>query len=154
MKNKNVEKLINSYFEENKLLDSQIFSVLRLYIYTINSQTYNSDLPMLAKLLQPEELSKIIEYFNGDIIKIPTKVEYRESLFLSLCFYLKEVRGWNWIQIKEYINLSEADKELLSSISLGKKINAIKDHMGKDIMDLIKNMDIEQLQDVLNEVQI
>ena len=64
MKNKNVEKLINSYFEENKLLDSQIFSVLRLYIYTINSQTYNSDLPMLAKLLQPEELSKIIEYFN------------------------------------------------------------------------------------------
>ena len=154
MKNKNVEKLINSYFEENKLLDSQIFSVLRLYIYTINSQTYNSDLPMLAKLLQPEELSKIIEYFNGDIIKIPTKVEYRESLFLSLCFYLKEVKGWNWIQIKEYINLSEADKELLSSISLGKKINAIKDHMGKDMMDLIKNMDIEQLQDVLNGVQI
>ena len=104
--------------------------------------------------LHRENDKPAIEYFNGDIIKIPTKVEYRESLFLSLCFYLKEVRGWNWIQIKEYINLSEADKELLSSISLGKKINAIKDHMGKDMMDLIKNMDIEQLQDVLNGVQI
>lgn len=152
MKNQAVQKIIENYFEKQKLNDAQIFNVLRLYIYKIKSLQFDSDLHVLGKLLQPEQLRAVTEYFNGDVLKTPKKSELLESTFLAICFYLKEIQGWDWLKIREFINLPEVDKDLLSSISIGKQINNLKESLGKDIMDLIKQMDVEKFEDTLNEV--
>lgn len=154
MKNKKVLGIIDNYFSEHKLLDQQIFNIVRLYIYEIKAKQFDSDLHLLGKLLQPEELSAIVEYYDGDVMKMPKKSELLEATFLTICFYLKEIKGWNWIEIREFVNLPEADKDLLSSISIGKQINGLKETMGKDIMELIRNMDLDNLQDAINEVQL
>ena len=154
MKNKKVLGIIDSYFSESKLLDKQIFNIIKLYIYEIKARQFGSDLHIIGKLLQPEELNAVVEYYDGDILKMPKKSELLEATFLTICFYLKEIKGWNWLQIREFVNLPEADKDLLSSISIGKQINNLKETMGKDMMELIKNLDIENLQDAINEVQL
>jgi hypothetical protein len=154
LKNKKVLGIIDQYFEQQQLSDAQIFNILRLYVYEIKAKQNSSDLHLLGKLLQPEELNSVVEYYDGDIIKMPKKSELLEATFLTICFYLKEIKGWNWLEIREFINLPEADKDLLSSISIGKQINALKETMGKDIMELIKNLDIENLQDAINGVQL
>lgn len=154
LKNERVLKIIDDYFESQKISDQQIFNILRLYIYQVKSGQSGSDLHLLGKLLQPQELEAVVNYYNGDIIKTPKKSELLESTFLTICFFLKEVKGWNWLQIRDFINLPESDKELLSSISIGKQINQIKENMGKDIIDLIKTVDVDGLEDLLNGVQL
>ena len=154
MKNQIVLKIIDEYFKKQQISDKQIFQALRLYIFTIKSGQHESDLHILAKILDPEALQKVIEYFNGDVLRIPKKAELLESTFLTICFYLKEVKGWNWIQIREFINLPESDQDLLSSISIGKQINGLKEEMGRDILELIRTADIEGLSDMINEVQL
>jgi hypothetical protein len=153
LKNERVLKIIDDYFKSQQLTDAQIFNILRLYIYEIKSMQYGCDLHMLGKLLPPSTLEAVTNYYDGDVIKPPKKSELLESTFLSICFFLKEIKGWDWIKIKEFINLPEADKDLLSSISIGKQINHLRESMGKDIMDLIKTMNLDGLQDVLKEVK-
>jgi hypothetical protein len=124
-----LEKL-NNYFEK----DSQnIFDQLALYIY--QHETKETDLYILAKLLPHESLIKVINFFNGDVIKIPTKIQFKECYLTSICFYLREIKKWEWNQIKKSLNLSEED---FNTYGIGRRINAIKDSLAKDILIALK----------------
>lgn len=141
-----VKEKLDAYFkvEENS---KNIFNQLALFIYFSESQKSNSDLFLLARLLPDEFLSKIIYYFDGDIIKIPTRQEYKDSYILALCFYLKEIKGWSWEEIKNFLPISEFNKnDDLSSISIGKKINTIKESMDRNLMKSLNSISIDMTE--------
>ena len=123
-----IKKTLEEYLKVEEETASNIFNQLALYIYSLNSDTH--DLFILAKLVPecktPEEyLNKIISYFDGDRLQLPSKEEHRTLLLTAVCYYLKVIKGYNWQQIKELLDLPENNKNLLSSISIGGKINKL-----------------------------
>ena len=133
-----IQDTLAKYFKEEEKDVAKIFDQLSFYIYSLKSP--KSDLYMLAKILDEETLSKVIDYFGGDILKIPSKEDYQESLLISICFYLKEIKGWNWIEIKKFMDIPEKYKDKISMISVGGKINKVKRQLNRDLLRLTENI--------------
>lgn len=140
-----LKNTLESYFQQDDVLNEQIFNELVLYIYSLESKT--NDLYMLSKILPEEYLQKLITYYDGDILKLPSREDYKTCVLTALCFWLKTFKGYTWFEIKEYLQIPDNNKDLLSSISIGGKINRIKEMMGED---LITNLDKIKEQEFIN----
>lgn len=136
-----INEMIDDYFKVKNKSDGEIFKQLSLYIYSLESP--DSDLYMLAKIVPEPYLSNLVSYFAGSTINIPSNEEYRRGILLSICYYLKEIKNYSWIEIKDFLNFSENNKDLFSSISLGKSINKLNDKINKELYEIVKNIEIE-----------
>jgi hypothetical protein len=114
-----IKQTLEDYFKKDEILTEQIFNQLTLYIFSLNSDQH--DLYLLAKLLDNDSLQKIISYYDGDILRLPTREEYKTNILTALCFWLKTFKGYSWFEIKDYLKIPENNKDLLSSISIGEK---------------------------------
>lgn len=141
-----IKELLDSYFKTQEKADKEILNQIILYIYYLDSNSLDSDLFILARLLPSDLLYKLISYYDGDILKMPSKEDFKKSFITSVCFYLKEIKNWEWKEIKEFFPSNEEYIELISSISIGKKINKIKETLGNDLMKLLKNLKIDKIK--------
>lgn len=150
LQSQRIKERLKNHFEKDVEQSSSLLHQLSLHIYEIEAK--ETDLHILAKILSEDSLIKIINYFDGDIIKIPTKEEYHNCLFLALCYYLKEIKEWSWVEIKEFIDLPEIHKDMFNSIILSRKINKIKDNIQKYLSSILntKNFTIDELEKIRN----
>lgn len=146
-----LKDIIEHYFQKDEILDKQIFNELTLYVYSLESK--DSDLYMLAKMLDEESLQKIIAYYDGDSLKLPTREEYKNCVLTALCMWLKTFKGYSWIEIKEYLEIPENNKDILSSISIGGKINKVQDNLGKELFDHLNRIEEKDFIEFYKKVQ-
>ena len=143
-----IKTILETYFEKETLDNKELFNQLLFYIYTIHSST--SDIYMLAKLLPDEYLTKLIFYFDGDTIKLPSKKEYKILLLTALCFWLKEFKNLSWNEIKQIIDFDTIEQSVeISTISLGNKIIKLKKQMGKQLYTQLQNQNTKAIIDIV-----
>lgn len=140
-----LKETIEKYFKKVDELDKQIFSQLALYIYYLEGKRTESDLYVLAKIIPEEYVDKIISYFDGTNLKLPKNDDYKKSYLLAICYYLKEIKHWNWEQIKAFIPIPKQYQNLLSPISIGKRINQISEMMSAEFISILNKYDIDDL---------
>lgn len=140
-----LKETIEKYFKKIDELDKQIFSQLALYIYYLESKKTESDLYILAKLLPEEYLERVISFYDGASLKLPKNEDYKKTYLLAICYYLKEIKHWGWDQIKAFVPIPKEYQDILSSISIGKRINLISENMSAEFISLLTNYDIENL---------
>ena len=148
-----IRNSINEFFILEKQNAEKIFTQLFLYICSLetkNSSNSSSDLYILAKLLKVEDIKKIVDYFDGDIIRIPRKEDYRNSMLVALCFFLKVIKDYEWSDIKDFLSLSENNSDMLSPISIGRKINNIQKSLSKDIIIALKELEINNIDELFD----
>lgn len=146
-----VQQKLNDYFKSSHDSDEKIFYQLMLYIFSLESKQH--DLYLLAKILPIEQVIKITNYFSGDTLKFPTKDQLYSSYLTAVCYYLKCIKQMNWQEIKEFLNLPEKDKDLISSISLGYKINNLSDNMTKDLRDILKQVKTRDYRELMESLK-
>jgi hypothetical protein len=146
-----LKNVLDSYFIKDEVLNEQMFNELVLYVYSLESK--DSDLYMLSKILPEESLLKLIAYYDGDILKLPSREEYKTCLLTALCFWLKTFKGYTWFEIKEFLDIPENNKDLLSSISIGGKINKLRDNLGKDLLNILEKTDEKQFVDLYKKMR-
>ena len=153
MSNQIVDRIKN-YFENDKLNTKTIFNMLSFFIFQLESK--ETDLYILAKLLPDEYLIPLLSYFDGAQLRMPTYNNFKELKILALIFYMKEIQGKNWNDIKKVLNFPE-NFNALNSISLGKKTTFIKENLVKSLSVTIQNISEEDfekhLKGALNERQ-
>jgi len=139
-------QIIKEKFEKYLQADESesVFNQLALYIYATESN--ESDLHILAKILPPYYLAKLINYYFGDPIRPPKKDKFQDCMLLAITYFLKHEKGLSWTEIKEFLDLPEFDKDMISSISLGSRINRIRDNLNKEMIDLLNQMNLENLE--------
>jgi hypothetical protein len=142
---KSIRKSISEYLAVEKETAENIFTQLFLYICSLEIKDPPDDLYILGKLLKAEDVKKVIDYYDGDYLRVPRKEEYRISMLVALCFFLKVIKGYDWSDIKDFIQLPENGSDVLSPISLGRKINNIQKQLGKDIVKALQTLEIENL---------
>ena len=139
--NSSISRKIEEYFTIDKKVSSETLETLTWYIYQLEENRHH-DLYLMAKILPENYNSALVNYFNGDYIKIPSKEEYIQLRFLAVCFFLKESQKWSWDKIKMFLDISGRNIDEFSSISLGNKINKIKKNLVEDIKNIIDNCEI------------
>ena len=148
----NLKEQLEQYFKIQEKSDKETLNQIILYIYYLESKSSKSDLFILARLLPSSQLYDLISYYDGDVIKMPSKEDYKKAYIVSICYYLKEIKKWNWEQIKAFFPSNSNYEDLLSPISIGKKINKIKEELGYDIIKLLKSMDEKNLKEMSEEI--
>lgn len=146
-----LKNILDSYLQQDDVLNEQVFNELILYIYALESK--DNDLYMLSRLLPEEYLQKLISYYDGDILKLPSREEYKTCVLTALCFWLKTFKGYSWFEIKEYLKIPDNNKDLLSSISIGGKINKIKENMGSDLLNNLDKIEEKEFVNFYNKVK-
>ena len=146
-----LKKTLEDYFKNEEHINQKIFNELTLYIYSLSSE--QNDLFMLARMFDDDILQQMIGYFDGDTIKLPTREEYKTNILTALCFWLKTFKGYSWTEIKEYLDIPENNKGLLSPISIGGKINRVKETLGKDLMDLLEKVEEKDFVEFYKKVK-
>lgn len=146
-----VKEKLKKYLKVEEETASSLFEQLALYIYSLEAEKH--DLYILAKLLPEKEISKLVAYFDGDIIKLPTKKEHRTLLLLGVCYYLKEIKRFTWEEIKTFLDLPENNQDLVSSISLGGKINKLNEKISKEWVEMLRNIKVLGLDEFAKGVK-
>ena len=149
MQNELIKERIDEFVNNNEKLNSELLNELTLYVYA--QELVDSDVYFLAKKLDTESLFKLISYANGEPVILPSKTEFRNNYLVAICFYMKEILGMTWVEIKDILNLPEKDKDLVSSISIGKKINKLKSKFNNDVEKLLKQIKITDIRDLVKE---
>lgn len=145
----NIMDTLKKYLETEDETSESVFNQLSLYIYSLDSNQH--DLYLLSQILSPIEIGKLISYFSGDTIKVPTKREYRYNLLIAICYYLKVLKRWSWADIKESLNLPEINEGVINSISLGHKINQLQGKINEDISKILSQSSLEDFDNFLEK---
>lgn len=153
-----VDRRLEELFHKSKYNEYKLFTIIGLIIYSYQNKFYSSDLYMLAKLIDEGDsakdyFTKMVNYYNGDIVKMPSKDELRYSQMLAIIWYLKDFKGWDWGQIKSFMALPKYfEDEFFSSISFGKKIASLKDEINKELLLILQAGDFPNLKQTIQEV--
>ena len=147
-----IRKYLKQYFDLSDNTAKQILNQVTFFIYENESPT--SDMYMLARLLDDDSLKKIIDYFEDSHLKIPSIEEFNYCLLLSITFFLKEIKGMSWKEIKKILDINDNIEEF-SSISLGKKLSKLKNDLTKQLFNAIENLDSEskEIKNLLREIK-
>ena len=143
MNNTVLQRKLDQYFEADSDNKQKLFDKISLFVNQMESQ--ENDLYILADLLDKKSLVNIVEYFGGSSLRIPTNEQLQDNLILSMCFYLREIEKWDWKQIKEFIDIPEDRKDIMSPTLIGRKVNKLKTTMESFLMDMLKEADIKNL---------
>lgn len=130
---------LDEYFNIEDKNEEKLFTELTLLVYSLNC--INSNLCEIAKILPKKYINDLINYLPNSTIKLPTKEKYLESEFIAICYYLKVIKGYSWVDIKKFLDLPEKEKSLLSSISIGNKINKLHGIISKQLLKKLKDIE-------------
>jgi hypothetical protein len=144
----NIQSVFDEYFTKEADNIKETFNQLSLAIYALDSDT--KDLYHLAKLLPDEHLYKVVSYFNGAVVKFPTKEKFKESLILAFIYYFHEIKKLPWSTIKEILHLN-SDFQEYHPISLGKKVNKIKEKINKHLAEILNKVELNTVIDELKK---
>lgn len=131
-----LKKRYEEYFKKERYTSEKIFNILSFFIYQLEAG--ETDLFMLAKLLENKDLRKIIKYYDGDSIRMPSVEKHKECELLAFTFFMREIKKKSWNDIKQILKLPENFENEISSISLGKKHTEIKKKINEETINILK----------------
>jgi len=124
------EKKLNRLFEKRTPEDVEL--LINLVSLSIYSRS-NKDLGSLYTVLGTDDFSKVISLFSGRTISFPDREEFREALLVAVCYYYKELKGYEWTKIKEELPFA---KDEINSIKIGKGIKKLNKEIKQQLFDL------------------
>lgn len=130
-----IQKIDNDLNEINLSLINSISFV----IYEIENNDKN-DLFILSKLLDEQSLINIINYYNGATIKLPTKLEYKRNLILSLYFYLVEIKGYSFKEAAQIIKDKAGYEIEEHDVAFGKKLKSIRNKLKDRVLQILEEL--------------
>ena len=124
------EHRIQEAFKKEKQSDLDfIFRITELIIY-FNYQN-NINLIELYKSIGIDAFCKVLTLFDNMTVKFPAKSDVKETLMLSLIYYMREIKGYSWEDIKKEFPYD------VSTISYGIRIKKINNQLHQRIQEMI-----------------
>lgn len=130
--------MIQDIEEKMTEINLSLINSIAFLIYEIDNNDKN-DLFILSKLLDEQSLINMINYYNGATIKLPTKLEYKRNLNMSLYFYLIEIKGFSFKEATEIIRNMSGYKEE-DELGIAKRLSLVKDKLKTRVLQIIEDL--------------
>ena len=95
---------------------------------------------MLSKLLNEESLVKLIDYYDGSEIKIPTKREYKQNMVLAIYFFLTEIKGFSFKKATETLKDMSGLEIDESEQIIGRRLSKLKDKLKIKLTQILNTL--------------
>lgn len=125
----------------NSIKDTSTDQVLE-YITSITyaSESANNDLYIISKYLKSEDIRNLVFNLSGKKIQLPTIEEYYKSYIVAICFYLIEMKGMKWDEVKERL---QAENNLIfdkyvTVMDVGRRIGKIRKYVNSQLSEILK----------------
>lgn len=116
-----------------KLLIDNIKDTSDLYylsLMVISSRLGDKSLlPELIFLLNEDSLNKLIYYFGGETIRVPTVSELRDYLYGILIYYYFDIEGLNWYSAINKMGLEYSGQ-------LSRKLSKLRKQVINELQDI------------------
>lgn len=132
-KSKEVLKRLSDLVDEAEKNDAEMLMSLIWLVF--ESESKQHDLYFLAKTLNVNQLEKIIDYYNGGTLRIPSKKEFRECLMTVMALKMK-FDGVPWESTKKTLGIK--DKESYNSTNILRKMNNVSEDIKQNIYKMFK----------------
>lgn len=128
---------LNSYLKEVQDM-SDLYYVSLIVLSQLKNTDYSS-IAELSILLDRSNFTKLIEYYQGDSIKVPTASEIKEVMISIAIYYYYILLGKTWYQTLSRLGISRNDKDNSDKLwdnykTLVAKINLYNPKLSKDMM--------------------
>lgn len=111
------EKRINEIFSEHP--ETEFDMLIRLVTMMIVQNAPSDDMVALYHLVSLEDFVRIINLFDGRMVRFFSRKDIQESMVVALCFYYKEIVGLDWPEIRDKIPFA------VNATSYGTKIKKL-----------------------------
>lgn len=116
----------------DRLSKEDIFSVATALLYTLKETPQYSTMSELFYILDYDNFLKLIKYFGGETIRIPSDKEVSETLKLLLLYQYREIEGLSWEESMSKSGIPKGESssvkgklvvlsKLLKELDLGKR---------------------------------
>lgn len=96
----------------DRLKREDIFSVATALLYTLKDTPQYSIMSELFYILDYENFIKLIKYFGGRTIKVPSSEEISEMLKVLLLYQYREVEEYKWSECLKMAGISEEESRV------------------------------------------
>lgn len=127
------QEQVKQVFGKNKSENTDV--VLNSIELILHSEFRDSSLITLYRTVGLEGFVNVIEAIGGKTVKLPKAYEIKDAIILSLCYYYKEMKGYDWKKIKALLPFD------ISSISYGTKIKSLNSYVKKSLREILAKMD-------------
>lgn len=128
MNNKLLKEKLDKYFKKTKEQDIDLI----MKLFKVFAYNENTDLFMLAELLSLEDLVKLSDFYNGDVLLTPTKDLVEKVFTASIVFYFKEFKGISaFDEIEDILGIQ------LNRRKVGRCYNEKKEKMFQDLRKIL-----------------
>lgn len=80
----------------NNLKQPDVYSIICELLFTLNKEPQYATLSELAYLLDKQSFINLLQYFDGQTIKIPTQQEFKKCVRLLLLFQYYKIEQKPW----------------------------------------------------------
>jgi hypothetical protein len=127
-----IEKALSDKLNSDK---DSIVNILSLVIY---SNANNLDIVNLYKNLDMTEFLKVIDILGGHTVLLPDRPQMKEAIILSILYYYREIKGYNWDKIKSITDFE------INTIKYGIRIKQLSNFVQQKIGETFKNLEKEE----------
>lgn len=125
------QKQLNELFTKRKPSDTEkILNVVELIVH----MSKNDDMSQLYSRVGIRAFTEVIEIFGGRTVKFIDKEELRETLVLALCYYYREIKGYDWDKVKSVLPFE------INSVSMGIRISSLNNKIRKEIDEILSTI--------------
>ena len=117
---KTVDELVS------KMQEQDVYSIICSFLYDLKNIPEYTTLSELCYLLDVESFLKLIKYFGGQTVTVPTKEELVDTIQVLLLFQYYEVEHRPW---KDAVTLAGFDSN--RGKGAGNKLNRLKETLEK-----------------------
>lgn len=93
----------------DRLKKEDVFSVATALLYSLKDTPQYSIMSELFYILDYENFIKLIKYFGGRMIKVPSSTEINEMLKVLLLYQYREVEEYEWSECLKMVGLTEEE---------------------------------------------
>ena len=129
-----LKELLNS---NSDVSSDQILEYITSVTYA--SESANNDLYIISKYLKNEDIKNLIFNLSGKKLQLPTIEEYYKSYIVAVCFYLIEIKGMEWKEVKERLESQNKliFEKYMTVNDIGRKIGKIKKYINSKLSEII-----------------
>ena len=140
-----LHKQIKKFFKKEKKDTKDLLNNIALLICKIMSpKTDLYDLYANDKI-DSECLNELINHYDGCYIKLPSKKEWKDYLLLTLIYCYKIVKGLNWEEVKNELNIPEDEKTISMTISQGLKVKNLTERIQYEYHEVIGKLSDKEI---------
>jgi hypothetical protein len=126
-----LKKQLDEYFRKEKVDTRELIKKISVLIFQY--EIPNTDAAKAVAITDIDVINKLVNYYDGGTIKLPTKQEWKDCLMMLVYYYFKNVKGMDWKDIRKILNISSEDDNVRDRISLGLRVKSFSDKIRKEL---------------------